>query len=499
MAMIVLAFAAGCGYILWSVQKNWERNAIDSSTESAKQTLLQYSLLRKYYTANVTSKAIAAGKLQVVAEHDRPDTIPLPATMVHELSEEFNKRGSGMTASLYSRYPFPNRSARVLDQFQLDALDHFDKTTDGVFTRVETKDGKRMVRVALADTMRDQACVNCHNTVANSPKRDWKLGDVRGALEVDRSLDSQLEASARMTAQLAWTVGLSLIAISGLLAFYTFWLIGKKVTGPIGRAIREISDVSEQVVGASRQIASSSQSLAQGASEQAASLEETSASGTEVQSVARKNAEDCSAATELVETSQKHFAATNRSLAEMVEAMGEIHAQSAKISQIIKTIDEIAFQTNILALNAAVEAARAGEAGMGFAVVADEVRNLAQRCARAASDTSALIEESIAKSNGGKLKMDSVAGGIRAITEEARKIGDLVSKVNDGTVQQSQGIEQIGRAISQMEQVTQSTAAGAEQSSAAAMQLSSQADALHEIVSRLAVTVGGGSWMPGTR
>src|SRR5205814_9930224 len=113
----------------------------------------------------------------------------------------------------------------------------------------------------------------------------------------------------------------------------------------------------------------------------------------------------------------------------MVQAMSDIKTQSDKISKIIKVIDEIAFQTNILALNAAVEAARAGEAGMGFAVVADEVRNLAQRCAQAAKDTAALIEESIAKSADGKVKVDQVAQSIQGITEGSSKIKTLVDEV----------------------------------------------------------------------
>ena len=122
----------------------------------------------------------------------------------------------------------------------------------------------------------------------------------------------------------------------------------------------------------------------------------------------------------------------------MVSAMDGINASSQKISKIIKVIDEIAFQTNILALNAAVEAARAGEAGMGFAVVADEVRNLAQRCAQAAKDTADLIEESIQRSDGGRVKVDQVAVAIRAITAESAKIKVLVDEINLGSVEQSQ-------------------------------------------------------------
>ena len=160
------------------------------------------------------------------------------------------------------------------------------------------------------------------------------------------------------------------------------------------------------------------------------------------------------------------------------------------MAKIIKTIDEIAFQTNILALNAAVEAARAGEAGMGFAVVADEVRNLAQRSAQAAKDTAGLIEESVAKSSEGTAKVAIVADAIGSITGAVAKARGLVDEVSVASRQQAQGIDQVTQAIAQMEKVTQGTAATAEESAAASEELSAQADTALGIVGSLEVMVG---------
>lgn len=171
--------------------------------------------------------------------------------------------------------------------------------------------------------------------------------------------------------------------------------------------------------------------------------------------------------------------------------MRDINASSDKIGKIIKVIDDIAFQTNILALNAAVEAARAGEAGMGFAVVADEVRNLAQRSAQAAKDTAGLIEDSIAKSNEGRGKLEEVSTSVRSLTDDAQKVKTLVDEVKLGSEEQARGIEQITRAISQMEQVTQKAAANAEETASAGEEMSTQAENLNGIVMRLREMVGG--------
>lgn len=303
-------------------------------------------------------------------------------------------------------------------------------------------------------------------------------------------MTSEAKAGGDLESQSAWAnIFLSCLLVAvGVIAVFVVRGINRTLVG----AITELSEGAEQVASAATQVSSSSQSLAQGASEQAASIEETSASSEEINSMSRKNSENSREAADLMMSTQKQIQEANVALDQSVVAMSEINTQSDKISKIIKTIDEIAFQTNILALNAAVEAARAGEAGMGFAVVADEVRNLAQRAAQAAKDTSALIEESITKSNDGKVKVDQVAAGIRAITEQAAKVKTLVDEVNLGSQEQTRGIEQIGKAITQMEQVTQKAAANAEESASAAEELNAQSETLKDIVERLTAMVGGG-------
>lgn len=288
-----------------------------------------------------------------------------------------------------------------------------------------------------------------------------------------------------------WITGL-LILLCLLVAAVAMYVV-RQINKQLHHVVRDLSESAHQVANAAGQVASSSQALAQGASEQAASLEETSASSEEINSMAQKNTENSRTAAGLVAGARDRYVETDKSLTEMVAAMGEIQTSSDKISKIIKTIDEIAFQTNILALNAAVEAARAGEAGMGFAVVADEVRNLAQRSAQAAKDTATLIEESIVKSNDGKAKVDHVAKCIQELSAEAGQVHTLVDEVNLGSQEQTRGIDQIAKALSQMDQLTQRNAASSEEGASAAEELTAQSQALMDVVGQLGAMVGNSS------
>jgi methyl-accepting chemotaxis protein len=311
--------------------------------------------------------------------------------------------------------------------------------------------------------------------------------DEYGALV--HALNAQANQQATGMERTARTVlALGLFGCAALGALVAFAMHG--VTGKLRITANELAVTAQEVAGAASQVSSSSASLAQAVTEQAASLEETSAASEHINSMARLNTDKSRSAADVVAQSGQKFEVANQSLEQTVAAMIEINAQSGKISNILKVIDDIAFQTNILALNAAVEAARAGEAGMGFAVVADEVRSLAQRCAQAAKDTAELVDESVRKSNDGKSRVDQVAGAIRAITGEASRVKTLVDEMNQGSVEQARGIEQISKTISQMQGVTQQSAANAQESAAAAVQLNAQSGALKSILERLTALAG---------
>ena len=308
--------------------------------------------------------------------------------------------------------------------------------------------------------------------------------------EFARLLDERTRADVERL-ETRGRVYLGIIALLVLCAAGVSVVMVRALNRVLGQAVRALVDGNERLLASSEHVSSSAQALSQGATEQAASLEETSASMEEMASMTRKNAENSRAAAGLMSQVDARVHASTEALDAMVTSMSAIRESSGKVAKIIKTIDEIAFQTNILALNAAVEAARAGDAGMGFAVVAGEVRNLAQRSSQAARDTAVLIEDAIAKSQDGTERVQVVATSVSEITASVLQVRGLVEEVSLASEQQSQGIDQVSQAVAQMEKVTQTTAATAEESAASAEELQSQAASSADVVSRLQALVGG--------
>jgi methyl-accepting chemotaxis protein len=279
--------------------------------------------------------------------------------------------------------------------------------------------------------------------------------------------------------------------VLGLTAVVLSVVLARSLLARFNAIASSLGACSEETSQSAKQMSGFSASLADGASQQAASLEETSSSLEEMSSMTKRNAANAQQCNILMTETRTVVADMSQTTEEMSRTISQIKASSDDTAKIIKTIDEIAFQTNILALNAAVEAARAGEAGAGFAVVADEVRNLAQRCAQAAKETTGKIEEAVHNASQGVQVTDRVNAALRKTVANSGQVAELVSEIATASQEQAQGIEQVNTAVSQMDKITQANAANAEESASAARELDAHADALKQVVTSLLQVVDG--------
>ena len=378
-------------------------------------------------------------------------------------------------------------------------FDHLDKLITGEKARelLEKTKSARVEYAQIRSQVLDLSRQGTNNAQAYDFGRnqfDAANGRFIAALEAlidftkaDADAASMNIQSAASSSKSGILIGLCLALIVGLSVAF---IITRGTSRILRNVSRSLNDGSNQVASAAAQVSASSQSLAEGSSEQAASLEETSSSLEEMSSMTKRNAENAQKANDLAKQTRTAADKGTSDMQTMSAAMDAIKVSSDDITKIIKTIDEIAFQTNILALNAAVEAARAGEAGMGFAVVADEVRNLAQRSAQAAKETAGKIEGAIIKTAQGVGISKQVAETLNEIATKARQVDELVAEVAGASREQTQGITQVNTAVGQMDKVTQSNAANAEES-AAAEELNAQAVTMKESVAELLQLVGG--------
>jgi len=257
----------------------------------------------------------------------------------------------------------------------------------------------------------------------------------------------------------------------------------RKLRVDLNSTLNDIANASDQVNSGSEQVAAGAQALAQGATEQAASVEELAATITSISKQVNTTAQHAKNAEEENRTVSDEIGVCDKHMSDLMAAMETISDKSSQISKVIKTIEDIAFQTNILALNAAVEAARAGSAGKGFAVVADEVRNLATKSQEASKSTGVLIEETVsAVENGSRLSV-ATEESLQKVVEKSQKVLESVSMISNAANEQAFAVSQVTTGIDQISSVVQTNSATSEESAAASRELSSQAGLLKELVS----------------
>ena len=501
---IILVSILICAGMIWYVTYSAHAQLIQANLISADALAGQIRELRGYYTKNVVSRAKASG-LAITHEYaEQARAIPLPATMVHELNTILSEK-SGYITRLYSDKPFPFRKdGGARDRFERDALAFFNQGAQNKtqpFWRVEDYRGKAALRYASADLMVAQVCIDCHNNHPLTPKNNWKLGDVRGVIELIIPLDQNIAGRSTGASNYfvigALAFGMVLILLVTAITTNRFVSplvdmseaanriskgdLSRKTNyksedeiGVLSRALDHMIDMLRDII---TQVKNQSQTLQNTASElsetaelattQVSTMSQNTDSVTRTADEMRDNMMSVSAASEesstninTVATGAEEMTATIGEIAQNAERGRQVTTQAVEdvtraservdalneasddIAKVIDVILEIAEQTKLLALNATIEAARAGEAGKGFAVVASEVKDLAQQTNKAIDE----IRNSVGAIQGSTEDTVTHIGQIRDVIHQ---VNDIAGAIASAVEEQSATTQDIAQNVSQ--------------------------------------------------
>ncbi|MBC8355001.1 MAG: DUF3365 domain-containing protein [Planctomycetes bacterium] len=493
--LLVLMTVVAIAFLLWrqwNAQSEFVETIAHQDAKAYSEALKEF---RSLYTSEVVNRAKAHG-MEVTHDYgEKEGAIPLPATLTKMLAGSIGQAGSGVQADLYSKYPFPWRvdAGGLRDEFAQDAWDALTTNPDEPFVQLESLNGRQSLRYATADVMR-QACIECHNTHIDTPKNDWKVGDVRGVLEVTLPLDGIAE---QQLANFRQSMMNYLILGAGGLALVIGLLTRGKTqmahlianvattTDTLATSSDELMSISEQM-GATAEETTSQAAMVSAAAGQVSANAQTASSG--VKDIGISIREIAGSASDAATVANEAVQVTNTTR----QKIDTLEASSGEIGEVIKVITSIAEQTHMLALNATIEAARAGDAGKGFAVVANAVKELSEETANATEDISRKIAAIQQETQGAVQAMEvineiimkihdyqnSIASSVEQQSVTTREITQNVSEAARGSADIAQNIAAVADAAKQ-------TAEGAATTQRSAHQANEMAAHLKDLVDRL--------------
>lgn len=439
--------------------------------QSSSESIIHYNnVIRR----NVGTLAEYAGRERAIISTIIPSNNPIPEETLNTLKKyrTIVEQSAEEISALKTASGLDGRLLEAIDNFEQTFIEEYEETRQKIYASSESN---ASYHISSSEWI-DKATVAINSAL--------QLSEQVGTVSDNEASSLVGKSNLKLFATVAFFI-LSLVIFG-----YIIYFLRRQVINPLRQGIIQLSNASTEISSASEQVSSSSQGLAQSSSEQAAGIQQTTASLEEISAHSKQSAGNAQETEEKVNKTKPLLKKVIQAMLDMSEAMKEIKESSNKTSNVISTIDDIAFQTNLLALNAAVEAARAGEAGKGFAVVAEEVRKLAQKSQSAAESTSALISSSQESTLKGTEMLSEVSENLNMVSQEMDEVFGLVSEISDASRKQASGISEVNGVMGEMDKTIQDNASNSEETASAAEELSSQSVELQELVKKLTDLLG---------